>query len=166
MSKLCPRRSSRANAKWVWYWHGIPNLLPPPHHHHPLNSASLHRKPLPTRPRRVQSRDTSYFKKIPKPGHRPVPGPRSPFVVILRPPRTGFFWRRSITISAVIHQYVSFGEVDRVCRVPLGEHIHLCTCVREGGDGEDCVLRFWGGPTIVFRQCTPAQVRCSSCCLL
>ncbi len=35
-------------------------------------------------------------------------------------------------------RYVSFGEVGSVCRVPLWEPMHLCTCVsEEGGDGED-----------------------------
>jgi hypothetical protein len=34
-------------------------------------------------------------------------------------------------------KYVSFAEVDSVCRVPLREQMHLCTCVSEGGgDGE------------------------------
>jgi hypothetical protein len=34
-------------------------------------------------------------------------------------------------------RYVSFVEVDIVCRVELREPMHLCTCVsEEGGDGE------------------------------
>jgi hypothetical protein len=34
-------------------------------------------------------------------------------------------------------RYVSFAEVGSVCRVPLREPFHLCTCMREeGGDGE------------------------------
>jgi hypothetical protein len=34
-------------------------------------------------------------------------------------------------------RYVSFAEVDSVCRVALRESMHLCTCVsEEAGDGE------------------------------
>jgi hypothetical protein len=34
-------------------------------------------------------------------------------------------------------RYVSFAEVDSVCRVVFREPIHLCTCMsEEGGDGE------------------------------
>jgi hypothetical protein len=41
------------------------------------------------------------------------------------------------SLLSYILRYVSFGEVDRVCRVPLREPMHLCTCVsEEGDDGE------------------------------
>jgi hypothetical protein len=45
----------------------------------------------------------------------------------------------SETPSPLSHtrRYVSFGEVDRVCRVSFREPMNLCTCVsEEGGDGE------------------------------
>jgi hypothetical protein len=95
VSKLCPRRSDRANAKWVWHWHGIPKLPPPPHLHHPLNSATLDRKPLPTRPRRGQSRTWWHLVFSENTKTRSPAGPRSPVPVsgsvIVRPPRTGVF---------------------------------------------------------------------------
>ncbi len=36
-------------------------------------------------------------------------------------------------------RYVSFGEVGSICRVPLWEPIHLCTCVSEEGDDGETV---------------------------
>ena len=34
-------------------------------------------------------------------------------------------------------RYISFAEVGSVCRVPLREPMHLCTCMsEEGDDGE------------------------------
>ncbi len=46
------------------------------------------------------------------------------------------YWVVPILLSRILRD-VSFGEVGRVCRVPLREPRHLYTSVsEEGGDGE------------------------------
>ena len=37
-------------------------------------------------------------------------------------------------------RYISFTEVDSVCRVALREPMHLCTCVIEEGDDEEALF--------------------------
>jgi hypothetical protein len=46
--------------------------------------------------------------------------------------KTSIHWVTSFLLSYIL-RYVSFTEVDSVCRVVFREPMHLCTCV-EGGD--------------------------------
>ena len=41
------------------------------------------------------------------------------------------------SLLSYTRRYVSFTEIDNVCRVPLQEPMYLCTCVNEEGDDGD-----------------------------
>ena len=63
VSKLCPPRSSRANAKWVSRCHGIPKAAPLSDHHHPLLSLPHHQTTLHSPRPHPQSWPCRHFEK-------------------------------------------------------------------------------------------------------